>query len=84
MTGTGEVNCLRRFRYAYGVHNPQVRYGCFTATSMSIGLLFLGGGRYTLGTSNASIACMVAAFYPRFPQTPADNKAYLQAREEPR
>ncbi|KAI0661437.1 hypothetical protein C8Q70DRAFT_1044010 [Cubamyces menziesii] len=79
MTGTGEVNCLRRFRYAYGVHNPQVRYGCFTATSMSIGLLFLGGGRYTLGTSNASIACMVAAFYPRFPQTPADNKAYLQA-----
>ncbi|KAI0829732.1 hypothetical protein BC628DRAFT_1408561 [Trametes gibbosa] len=79
MTGTGEVNCLRRFRYAYGVHNPNVRYGCFTATSMSIGMLFLGGGRYTLGTSDASIACLVAAFYPRFPQNPADNKAYLQA-----
>ncbi|OSD04091.1 hypothetical protein PYCCODRAFT_1364791 [Trametes coccinea BRFM310] len=79
MTGTGEINCLRRFRYAYGVHNPQVRYGSFTATGMSIGLLFLGGGRYTLGTSNASIACLVAAFYPRFPLMPADNKAYLQA-----
>ncbi|KAH9859030.1 hypothetical protein C2E23DRAFT_717409 [Lenzites betulinus] len=79
MTGTGEVNCLRRFRYAYGVHNPSVRYGSFTATSMSIGMLFLGGGRYTLGTSDASIACLVAAFYPRFPPSPADNKAYLQA-----
>ncbi|KAI8994045.1 hypothetical protein BD414DRAFT_513664 [Trametes punicea] len=75
----GMINCLRRFRYAYGVHHPHVRYGSFTATSMSIGLLFLGGGRYTLGTSNASIASLVAAFYPRFPQTPADNKAYLQA-----
>ncbi|KAL1942433.1 hypothetical protein VTO73DRAFT_6035 [Trametes versicolor] len=79
MTGSGEVNCLRRLRYAYGVHNTSVRYGCFTATSISIGLLFLGGGRYTLGTSDASIACLVAAFYPRFPQNPADNKAYLQA-----
>ncbi|KAI0358750.1 hypothetical protein OH77DRAFT_1518715 [Trametes cingulata] len=79
MTGTGEVNCLRRYRYAYGINNPSVRYGCFTATSISIGLLFLGGGRYTLSTSDASIACLVAAFYPRFPQTPADNKAYLQA-----
>ncbi|KAI0674923.1 hypothetical protein C8Q78DRAFT_965335 [Trametes maxima] len=79
MTGTGEVNCLRRFRYAYGVHSPHVRYGSFTATNMAVGMLFLGGGRYTLGTSDASIACMVAAFYPRFAQTPSDNKAYLQA-----
>ncbi|KAI0364452.1 hypothetical protein BV20DRAFT_956236 [Pilatotrama ljubarskyi] len=79
MTGTGEVNCLRRYRYAYGINNPSVRYGCFTATSISIGLLFLGGGRYTLSTSDASIACLIAAFYPRFPQNPADNKAYLQA-----
>ncbi|KAI0644745.1 hypothetical protein C8Q79DRAFT_913177 [Trametes meyenii] len=79
MTGTGEVNCLRRFRYAYGVQSPHVRYGSFTATNMAVGMLFLGGGRYTLGTSDASIACMVAAFYPRFAQSPSDNKAYLQA-----
>ncbi|KAI0633465.1 hypothetical protein C8Q77DRAFT_789189 [Trametes polyzona] len=79
MTGTGEVNCLRRYRYAYGVHNSGIRYGSFTATTISIGLIFLGGGRYTLGTSDASIACLIAAFYPRFPQTPSDNKAYLQA-----
>ncbi|KAI0769381.1 hypothetical protein BD413DRAFT_557879 [Trametes elegans] len=79
LAGSGEINCLRRFRYAYGVPNTYIRYGCFTATSMGIGLLFAGGGRFTLGTSDAAIACMVASFYPRFPSNPGDNKAYLQA-----
>jgi anaphase-promoting complex subunit 1 len=46
---------------------------------MSIGLLFLGGGRFTLGTSNAAIASMVAAFFPRFHHVSSDNKSYLQA-----
>ena len=46
---------------------------------MGIGLLFLGGGRFSLGTSNAAIAAMVAAFYPRFPSNSADNKSHLPA-----
>ncbi|TFK85353.1 hypothetical protein K466DRAFT_190984 [Polyporus arcularius HHB13444] len=79
MAGTGEVNTLRRLRYAYGVHNHQIRYGSHGAIHMAIGLLFLGGGRYTLGTSDAAIACMIAAFYPRFAVQSADNKSYLQA-----
>ena len=79
MAGTGEITCLRRLRYAYGMYHPSLRYGIHVATHMSLGLLFLGGGRITLGTSDAAIACMVAAFFPRFHHTPSDNKSYLQA-----
>ena len=79
MAGTGEVNTFRRLRYAYGMYNHPIRYGSHVATHMSIGILFLGGGRYTLGTSNAAIASMIAAFYPRFAHLSSDNKSYLQA-----
>ncbi|KZV60330.1 hypothetical protein PENSPDRAFT_594179, partial [Peniophora sp. CONT] len=79
MAGTGEINVLRRLRYAYGLHNQFVRYGAHVATHQSLGLLFLGGGRATLGSSDASIACMLAAFFPRAAQSSADNKSYLQA-----
>ena len=61
------------------MYNHPIRYGSHVATHMSIGILFLGGGRYTLGTSDAAIASMVAAFYPRFAQLSSDNKSYLQA-----
>ncbi|KZT67155.1 hypothetical protein DAEQUDRAFT_713848 [Daedalea quercina L-15889] len=79
MAGTGEINCLRRLRYAYGMYNHPIRYGAHVATHMSLGLLFLGGGRFTLGTSDSAVACMVAAFFPRFPHVSSDNKSYLQA-----
>ncbi|EMD33332.1 hypothetical protein CERSUDRAFT_142277 [Gelatoporia subvermispora B] len=79
MAGTGEINCLRRLRYAYGMYNQPVRYGTHVATHMSLGLLFLGGGRYTLGTSDAAIACMITAFFPRWAPISSDNKSYLQA-----
>lgn len=79
MAGTGEINCLRRLRYTYGMYNQPIRYGTHVATHMSLGLLFLGGGRYTLGTSDAAIACMITAFFPRFAHVSSDNKSYLQA-----
>lgn len=79
MAGTGEISCFRRLRYAYGMYHQAFGYGVHVATHMSIGLLFLGGGRFTLGTSNAAIACMVAAFFPRFHHISSDNKSYLQA-----
>jgi len=61
------------------MYNQAMRYGTHMATHMSLGLLFLGGGRYTLGSSDAAIACLVAAFFPRFSPVSADNKSYLQA-----
>ncbi|KAK2466609.1 hypothetical protein APHAL10511_000867 [Amanita phalloides] len=84
MAGTGEITCFRRLRYAYGtyqqtMYHHSLKYGIHMATHLSLGLLFLGGGRYTLGTSNAAIACMVASFFPRFPHISFDNKCFLQA-----
>ncbi|KAI0087606.1 hypothetical protein BDY19DRAFT_1058080 [Irpex rosettiformis] len=79
IAGSGDIHVLRRLRYAFGMHNPPLRYGTHVAIHMSIGLLFLGGGRYTLGTSDAAIAAMVVAFFPRFNQVSSDNKSYLQA-----
>lgn len=84
MAGTGEITCFRRLRYAYGMYQQAMyhhsfRYGIHIATHMSLGLLFLGGGRFTLGTSDAAIACMVTAFFPRFHQLSSDNKSFLQA-----
>lgn len=84
MAGTGELTCLRRLRYAYGMYtqtmyHPGFKYGIHVATHMSLGLLFLGGGRFTLGTSDAAIACMVTAFFPRFHNTSSENKSFLQA-----
>ncbi|KAG5636979.1 hypothetical protein H0H81_006185 [Sphagnurus paluster] len=84
MAGTGEITSFRRLRHAYGMcqhpmYHHQYRYGVHVATQLSIGLLFLGGGRFTLGTSDAAIACMVTAFFPRFHHMSSDNKSYLQA-----
>ncbi|PPQ90258.1 hypothetical protein CVT25_013083 [Psilocybe cyanescens] len=84
MAGTGEITCLRRLRYAYGMsqqllYHHGFKYGVHVATHMSLGLLFLGGGRYTLGTSDAAIACMVVAFFPRFNHVSSDNRSFLQA-----
>lgn len=79
MAGTGEINCLRRLRYSFGMQNLNFKYGTHVMVHMSLGLLFLGGGKYTLGTSDAAIACLITAFFPRFNQVSSDNKTYLQA-----
>lgn len=54
-------------------------YGNHMALSMAIGFLFLGGGRFTLGTSPDAIAALVIAVFPRFPRSPDDNDYHLQA-----
>lgn len=84
MAGTGEITCLRRLRYAYGMYgttmyHPAFKYGIHVSTHQALGLLFLGAGRFTLGTSDAAIACMITAFFPRTHSISADNKCYLQA-----
>merc|ERR1712043_154244 len=53
MSGTGNLEVLRLCRYLrsrVGVQYNYVLYGSHMAISMSLGLLFLGGGRYTLST----------------------------------
>ena len=45
---------------------------------MSIGLLFLGGGRASLSRSPEAIAALLAACFPRFPKGIEDNQYHLQ------
>ncbi|OCB86061.1 hypothetical protein A7U60_g6959 [Sanghuangporus baumii] len=79
MVGSGELSCLKRLRLAHGMYNQPIRYGSHMATHMALGLLFLGEGRFSLGNSDAAVACMIAAFYPHFPALSSDNRAYLPA-----
>jgi hypothetical protein len=79
MAGTGELSTLRILRSLRTVVEDEVRYGQHMAIGMAIGLLFLGGGRWTLGRSNEAVAALVCAFYPRFPMRTTDNQYHLQA-----
>ncbi|WVO13449.1 hypothetical protein L204_101065 [Cryptococcus depauperatus] len=79
MSGTGELGVLRRLRVSHGQEGAGVTYGTHMAMHMALGLLFLGRGQYTLGSSNLAIAAMSIAFFPRFSSNSSDNKAYPQA-----
>ena len=77
LAGTGDSNMLAKLRARH--HNHELPFGNQMATHMALGLLFLGGGRFTLASSERAIAMMVIAFFPRFPSVSSDNRAHLQA-----
>jgi len=82
MAGSGDLEVLRLCRYLrsrVGAAFSHVMYGSQMAISMSLSLLFIGGGRYTLKTDALSIALMLCAFYPHFPVDSNDNRFHLQA-----
>lgn len=78
MAGTGNLEIMRIVRHLrkrVGVTTSVVvTYGSHLATHMALGLLFLGGGRYTLSNSPASVAALICAFYPKFPTHSNDNR----------
>ncbi|KDN37923.1 hypothetical protein K437DRAFT_228915, partial [Tilletiaria anomala UBC 951] len=77
MAGSGDLGLLASLRARH--HNMNLSYGNQMATHMAIGMLFLGGGRFTLGSSDKAIACLLIACFPRFPVNSSDNRAHLQA-----
>lgn len=83
MAGTGNLEIMRIVRHLrrrVGVNSSAiVTYGSHLAIHMALGLLFLGGGRYTLSNSPSSVAALVCAFYPKFPTHSNDNRYHLQA-----
>ncbi|WOO83833.1 Negative regulator of mitosis [Vanrija pseudolonga] len=79
MSGTGELNVMRRLRVSHGQEGAGVTYGSHMAMHMALGLLFLGRGYFTLGNSNLAIAALSISFFPRFLASPMDIKAYPQA-----
>ena len=79
MAGTGDLQVFRRLRSLHGRTDVDTPYGSHLATHFAIGVLFMGGGTHTFGTSNVAIASLLCAFYPLFPNTVLDNKSHLQA-----
>ncbi|KAG0307174.1 Anaphase-promoting complex subunit 1 [Dissophora globulifera] len=79
MAGSGRVDFLRRLRVLHRKVKGDTSYGSHLAHHMALGLLFLGGGGYTLGTSNRSVAALLCSLYPRLPNDPMDNRSHLQA-----
>ena len=79
MAGRGDLAVLRRLRSLHGRTDAETPYGSHLAAHFAIGMLFLGGGTYTLGTSNLAIASLLCAFYPLLPASVLDNKSHLQA-----
>ncbi|KAL8849822.1 MAG: hypothetical protein Q9221_005238 [Calogaya cf. arnoldii] len=79
MAGTGDLQVFRRLRALHGRSDADTPFGSHLAAHMAIGVLFLGGGTHSLGTSNIAVASLLCAFYPLFPTTVLDNKSHLQA-----
>lgn len=84
--GTGNLQVLRKIRKLRQLDiNPGNTatyfrsYGNYMVISMALGFLFLGGGNYTLSTSNKAIAGLICALFSRFPVECFDNRAHLQA-----
>uniref|UniRef100_A0A8D2Q607 Anaphase-promoting complex subunit 1 n=1 Tax=Varanus komodoensis TaxID=61221 RepID=A0A8D2Q607_VARKO len=79
MAGSGNLKVLQLCRFMHKKTGGEMNYGFHMAHHMALGLLFLGGGRYSLSTSNSSIAALLCALYPHFPVHSTDNRYHLQA-----
>ncbi|KAI8640703.1 hypothetical protein BD408DRAFT_390106 [Parasitella parasitica] len=79
MAGTGNGELLQRLELLHHRVAADMSYGNHMAVSMSLGLLFVGLGGYTLTTTNEAIAGLLCAFYPFYPMTTSDNRYHLQA-----
>jgi hypothetical protein len=92
MAGSGDIDCLRIFRALRSRTDTSasssshvfseatsLNYGQFMSYGMALGLLFLGGGRYSLKRDPVSIACLLLSILPRYPNRSADQQYHLQA-----
>ena len=78
--GSGDVNLFRLFRgLSMRMSDKDVTYGSHMANGIAIGMLFLGGSRYTLSRSNDAVAALLTSLFPIFPNSPVDTLFHLQA-----
>jgi len=79
MAGTGDLDSFRLFRALRWKCDDATLYGTHMAFGAAVGLLFLGGGKCTLGNRPDDVAMLITAFYPHFPILSSDNQYHLQA-----
>ena len=80
MAGSGDLEVTRIARFLgsrVGPKWPTVTYGSHMAVHMALGLLYLGGGRFSLSTEPRAVAAMICAFYPKFPTHSLDNRWFI-------
>ncbi|QPG73328.1 hypothetical protein FOA43_000638 [Brettanomyces nanus] len=65
MSGTGDLEIMRRLRYMQGITDRYTNYGNYMAVNTALGFLFLGGGQHAFKTDdNFSIAALCTSIYP--------------------
>lgn len=74
MVGTGNLEIMRIVRHLRHHVGPASSAVVTYGSHMALGLLFLGGGRYSLSNSPAGVAALICAFYPKFPTHSSDNR----------
>ena len=80
LAGTGDIPVLRLCRFlqakvsATPVTTSSNTYGLEMCISMATGILFLGGGRYSLSNDDKSIAVLLASVFPKWPVNANDNR----------
>eukprot|EP00741_Cyanophora_paradoxa_P009719 tig00001623_g9416.t1 len=79
MAGSGNLDCLRLLRALRRKVDGEVPYGSHMALHLATGLLFLAGGRASLGRGDGAVAALVAALFPRWPVSTGDNRYHVQA-----
>ncbi|VVT58280.1 uncharacterized protein SAPINGB_P006127 [Magnusiomyces paraingens] len=77
MSGTGDLEALRRFRRLC-LKTRKDTCGVNIATHLALGILFLGGGQFRFGNDNFALAALFISVYPVFPRVLVDNTSYLQ------
>jgi anaphase-promoting complex subunit 1 len=79
MAGAGDLPVLRRLRALHARTDADTSYGSHFAAHMAVGMLFLGGGSHTFGTSDLAVGALLCACHPLLPASVLDNTAHLQA-----
>lgn len=82
LAGSGDLEAFKLIRAILAVREGQeseASFGSFFALHESLGYLFLGGGTMTLKSDPLSIAYILIACFPFFPNYTSDNEQHLQA-----
>ena len=79
-SGSGDLEILRLLRSSRRRSDENSTFASHWATHHSLGLLFLGGGRYTLSSGRPeAVACLLLSALPRYACHSADNSFVLHA-----
>lgn len=78
VAGSGDLDTLRRLRVLHMRTTPNMRFLNYAASSLALGMLFMGSGKYAFENLNFAVAALLTAIYPA-PSGRTECDVYLQA-----